>query len=57
MDSCETCRYYSKSGVDEYAGAIGQCRINPPVYHYKAWNLFPAVKPSAFCGQWKENNR
>jgi hypothetical protein len=56
MGSCETCRYYIKSGVDEYVGAIGQCRINPPIYQYKAWNLFPAVKPSAFCGQWKEKN-
>lgn len=56
MGSCDKCRYYVSQSKDEFAGEIGQCRINPPVYVYKEWNKFPLVKPSAFCGQWKERN-
>lgn len=50
---CENCEYYRYLKEDEYAGKIGTCHYNPPVYDYNAWNAFPQVKPSAFCSKWK----
>ena len=53
---CETCRYYNAQSKDEYAGPVGQCRINPPAYQYREFNSFPLVKAGAWCGQWKGRN-
>lgn len=53
---CESCRYYNVVGRDEFAGPVGQCRINPPTYNWnnhQDLNNFPRVKASAWCGQWK----
>lgn len=40
MRLCESCRYYVYLKQDEFAGQIGQCRISPPVYDVKGWNVF-----------------
>lgn len=52
---CENCKFYKYNRVDEYAGKIGTCHYNPPVYEPREWNRFPQVKPSSWCGKWQGN--
>lgn len=55
MYICENCRYYRYLKEDEYAGKIGTCHYNPPIFVKGEWNQFPMVKPGSYCGQWRGN--
>lgn len=56
MYRCMSCTHYIYSGKDEFAGNIGECRFNPPVYQKGSWNSFPLVKETAWCGKFKEKS-
>lgn len=53
--TCGICIFYSYLKVDEYAGQIGQCRYNPPAAGV-AYNMFPLVKSTAWCGKFQQKS-
>ena len=55
---CETCQFWKYSKTHELAGAIGTCRINPPIYDtgLGAWNNWPRTTSLAWCAKWEQKN-
>ena len=51
---CSQCTFYKYVQKDEFAGNIGECRFNPPVYAKTSWDAFPIVKDASWCGKFEE---
>lgn len=53
--SCNNCFFYIYSRMDRYAGQLGHCRYNPPVYDELTYNKWPSVTPNSWCGKHRSN--
>ena len=53
---CKSCEWWMRGGSQAGSEGWGECRLNPPVPApvYFAPGLFPYLKESHWCGQWKE---
>ena len=51
-DACESCRFFKLFNDD-----FGTCRKNPPVINSYGEGLFPSIRKTNWCGEYRSRGK